>query len=68
MKTFRRVLLPKPGPSSSFCLQTLPYDQLPILQNQQIRVNVAACAVAYRDIIDRTGQHSPPSSGESIIY
>jgi acryloyl-coenzyme A reductase len=52
--SWRRVILPKPGPSTSFQLQhiTTPF---PHLDNQHIRVRIAACAIAYRDLIDRKG-------------
>ena len=52
----RRVLLPAPGPPSSFVNETVePGSSETVLGDREVEVQVAACAVAYRDIIDRTG-------------
>ena len=56
--SMRQVVLREPGPSNSLKMETIEDVELPsTLANQNdIRVHVAACAVAYRDIIDRTGE------------
>jgi hypothetical protein len=54
----RRMVLPRPGPASQFCLEYFRTILLKTLSEREIRVNVAACAVAYRDIIDRNGQET----------
>lgn len=62
IKQFRRIVLPKPGPASQFRLEYTPDSQLQRLPDQHIRVKVASCAIAYRDIIDRTGENYSPFS------
>ncbi len=49
----RAVVLPSPSPSP----QTLQLRNIPVKlpQGREILVKVAACAVAYRDILDRKG-------------
>ena len=56
-RTTRRVVLPKPGPPSAFVHETLEEEDLSgiALENREVEVQVAACAVAYRDLIDRSG-------------
>ena len=56
-RTTRRVVLPKPGPPSAFVYETLEEEDLSgvALENREVEVQVAACAVAYRDLIDRSG-------------
>jgi hypothetical protein len=54
--SMRQVVLKEPGPSNSLKLETSNIELPSILtMHNTIRVRVAACAVAYRDIIDRTG-------------
>ena len=51
----RAVVLDEPGPSSHLMLRAdVPVPGYP-LGPAEVRVRVAACAVAYRDLIDRTG-------------
>lgn len=51
----RQVLLREPGPFSALTPETVDFNANPDLQTRQVLVRVGACAVAYRDIIDRTG-------------
>lgn len=56
LSTMRRVLLAGPGPAEALRPETIPYDATaPVTAPEHARIRVAACAVAYRDIIDRTG-------------
>lgn len=50
----RQVLLPGPGPHAALLPQTVAYKP-GMLEQNHVRVRVAACAVAYRDVIDRNG-------------
>jgi len=51
----RRVVLKAPGPSSALIPETYQVDLNTPVKKNHVRVKVAACAVAYRDIIDRNG-------------
>lgn len=53
--TMRRVVLREPGPCAALIPEEVSYSPPFELSNRQTLVRVAACAVAYRDIIDRTG-------------
>jgi acryloyl-coenzyme A reductase len=53
--TARRVVLNEPGPSSSLLLESYNIDLKAPVRPKHVRVKVAACAVAYRDTIDRSG-------------
>ena len=56
--TMRAVVLDEPGPISNLKLHEawpVPYADEGTLPETHVRIKVAACAVAYRDIIDRTG-------------
>ena len=52
----KRVLLPTPGAPSQLEFQSdVARESVGELAGRDVEVHVAACAVAYRDIIDRTG-------------
>ena len=56
--TMRAVVLDEPGPITNLKLHEawpVPYADEGTLPDTHVRIKVAACAVAYRDIIDRTG-------------
>lgn len=50
--TYRALVLREPGPVSNFVLKQLP---LVAPSSNQVLVKVSACAVAFRDIVDRQG-------------
>ena len=54
-KTIKRVILNKPGPSKNLKYENNIMINNNPLKEREVEVKVAACAVAYRDIIDRTG-------------
>ena len=51
----RKVVLDRPGPADSFRMETVDFDSSASLSPNYVRVQVAATAVAYRDLIDRKG-------------
>ena len=51
----RRVLLRAPGPRSALELETIQHDFSRQMGRGDVVVKVAACAVSFRDIIDRNG-------------
>jgi acryloyl-coenzyme A reductase len=53
--TMRQVILREPGPRTALTPELVVFSPNQDLQDRQALVRVAACAVAYRDIIDRTG-------------
>jgi alcohol dehydrogenase len=54
MSTMRQMVLQAPGPHTALHLETVIYKNHTPDKNH-VRIKVAACAVAYRDIIDRSG-------------
>ena len=51
--TTKRVVLP--APNTNLVFENVETASAVSLQGRDVEVKVAACAVAYRDIIDRTG-------------
>ena len=63
MTTMRQVTLHSPGPSSALVPELVSIDLSDTPSEGLARVRVAACAIAYRDIIDRNGTRR-----ETIFY
>ena len=57
-RTMRAVVLPEPGPATNFDYRICDTPQLSDYSGratEAVRVRVHSCAVAFRDVIDRTG-------------
>ncbi len=65
--TMRQMTLHSPGPSSALTPTIVPIDLSESPSEGHTRVRVAACAIAYRDIIDRNGTISVNSENTFMI-